>query len=564
MADQPGDAAAVNEFGVDLTTVQAVEATVEGVPSALSLAPGSVVPALGGELALSPEPQEADALVSTDSVREGLRQAGPLAIAGLAANGANVIVTILMARLLTTRGYGALAQLTGIFLIVSMPGSAVIVGVVRHVTAWKGQGSAVRIWRWARRLHFKASLAAVLFVVVMVFARVPLARALSLPDAVGILGVLGAGALWVLLSLDRGLLQAHRDYRTLSVNLLVEGGMRTVAMLGLVAAGLGVAGAAWGMFIAELVTAIHARVVADRAWSAEAAAESSRPATSDGSHSAAVPVGERAGDSASMGTEALGSGPGVQASDQERPDEPGLMGSGPAGATEGAASGWWAKVMELVRPDPSLQTPSAHRRLLLADLVAALAAMALLALLQNIDVIVLGKEAPHSSGGYAAVSVASKALVFGAIALGGYLLPEAAIRWRQGGHALRQLLVTMVLLAIPALALLVVSVLFPHLLLSIVFSNRYLSAQDAFVWLVLAMVCLSTTVVLTMYLLAIGRRWIGGVLAAGAVAATAGVVAAHGAPRTTAQVDLAVQAVLAAVTTTLFLVVHKQRLRPVV
>jgi len=79
---------------------------------------------------------------------------------------------------------------------------------------------------------------------------------------------------------------------------------------------------------------------------------------------------------------------------------------------------------------------------------------------------VVGSDAPGVSGSYAAVSVASKALVFGALVLGGgYLLPEAAIRWREGGHALRQSAVTMLLLAVPAAALLALALAAPHLLL---------------------------------------------------------------------------------------------------
>ncbi len=505
------------------STAEALEASVEGVPAAVSLTPSSVVPALGGELVLAPEGPDGalgvdqEPLVSTDSVRAGLRQAGPLAIAGLVANGAAVVVTVIMARLLSTRGYGALAQLTGLFLIVSMPGSAIIVGVVRHVTAWKGEGSARRIWRWARRLHFQATIALVVFLVAVVLARGLVADALSLPDAVGVVGVLGAGALWVLLSLDRGLLQAHRNYRSLSLNLLVEGGARTVAMLALVGLGLGVAGAAWGLFLGELVTAIHARIVADRAWSSEARREEAAVAAS-------------------------------------RPD--GTVRSRTRGASHRSARSWWEA---LIRRDPVPTGSEGHRRQLLVDLLTALAAMALLALLQNIDVIVLGREDPHASGGYAAVSVASKALVFGAIALGGYLLPEATIRWRQGGHALRQLVVTLSLLAVPAAALLCVAVAFPHLLLSIVFSNRYLGSQHAFVWLALAMVCLSMTVVLTIYLLAIGRRWIAAILAVGAVATTTAVAMAHGSPTSTAVSDLVVQALLAAVTIAFFMGAHKQR-----
>ena len=83
------------------------------------------------------------------------------------------------------------------------------------------------------------------------------------------------------------------------------------------------------------------------------------------------------------------------------------------------------------------------------DLVVASVCLSMVAVLQNIDVLVVGRDKGSHSGAYAAVSVTTKAIVFGAVVLGGYLLPEAAIRWRQGGHALRQLAVVLVLLAVP-------------------------------------------------------------------------------------------------------------------
>jgi len=262
-----------------------------------------------------------------------------------------------------------------------------------------------------------------------------------------------------------------------------------------------------GLLLAEIVTAIHARVEADRAWSI-----------------------------------------------------------GPRVTPERVHSNWldaqrhrWRAAF---RTDPQLLGPAAERRDLLTDLGAAFVALAMIALLQNIDVIVVGREAPGVSGAYAAVSVASKAIVFGAIVLGGYLLPEAAIRWRQGGHALRQLAVTFLLLAVPASVLLVVALSAPRVLLSVVFSARYLGAVPAFLPLVLAMVFLSITVVLTMYLLAVGRRWITGLLVVGAAAATVAVATAHGVPRATARADLEVQAALAVATSIGFVLVHHRRLRP--
>ena len=167
------------------------------------------------------------------------------------------------------------------------------------------------------------------------------------------------------------------------------------------------------------------------------------------------------------------------------------------------------------------------------------------------------------SGSYAAVSVASKAIVYGAVVLGSYLLPEAAIRWREGGHALRQTAVAVLLLAIPASVLLVISEFFPAFLLRMVFSPRYLGAQAAFAPLVGAMVCLSLTVILTMYLLAIGWRWVSGVLVLGAVGATLAVIVAHGRPVVTARNDLIVQAVLLGVVLVAFVALHRRRRRPI-
>jgi O-antigen/teichoic acid export membrane protein len=195
------------------------------------------------------------------------------------------------------------------------------------------------------------------------------------------------------------------------------------------------------------------------------------------------------------------------------------------------------------------------------DLVVASLSLSMVAVLQNVDVLVVGRDSPSQSGAYAAVSVTSKAIVFGAIVLGGYLLPEAAIRWRQGGHALRQLGVVLVLLAVPAVILLGVALGAPHLLLQVVFHHAYAGAASALAPLGGAMVLLSISVILTMYLLAIGKRWVAGVLVAGALALGLAVTLVHGKPHATALVDLGVQAAVLAAIVIGFTVVHRIRLR---
>jgi O-antigen/teichoic acid export membrane protein len=478
------------------------EALVEGLPAAMSLAPGAGALALGGELALAPVGQ-----AGAESMRAGFLQAGPLAAAGLVANGANVVVTIALARLLSPHSYGVLNQLTGLFLILSMPGSAVVVAVVRRVTLWHEGGTGHLVRRWAGRIHRQSTLLVIAWGVIVFAARHWIAVLLGQRSGIGIAAILTAAAFFVLLSLDRGLLQARRAYRPLAANLLVEGGMRTAAVLILVGAGKGSSGAAVGILVAEAATAAHARYSAVRAWSPEGRL---------------VPLFVSV-----------------------------------AAAAASARTGWRAAV----HPDHVLDGSQRARHRVVADLLVASVSLSMVAVLQNVDVLVVGRDEPGRSGAYAAVSVTSKAIVFGAIVLGGYLLPEAAIRWRQGGHALRQLGVVLVLLSVPAVVLLAVAIGASHVLLEVVFHHAYTATASALAPLVGAMILLSISVILTMYLLAIGRRWVAGVLVAGGASLGVAVALVHGRPHTTALVDMAVQAAVLLVIVIGFTVAHGARLR---
>jgi O-antigen/teichoic acid export membrane protein len=498
-----------------LSALEAFEAAAEGVAGIVALTPGGPMPSLGGEMLL-PDGGGDGVEVGADTVRSGIMQAGPLAIAGVAVNAVNVLVTILVARLLTTRDYGLLNQLTGIFLIISMPGSAVIVGIVRRVTMWLTDGEGHRIRDWARRVHTQGTLIAVAFFITMVVTGEWVASLLNQPNAVGVVAIVGAGAVWILLSLDRGLLQAHRDYRTLAINLIVEGAARTAGIVVFVVIGAGASGIAVGIMLAEIVTAVHARISADRAWDHEARID--RP---EGLVRHVLKL---------------------------------------IGHPVSTVRSW----LRHLESDPAMVAPRELKITLVSDLVVALAALAMLAILQNIDVIILGRDNPKMSGSYAAVSVASKAIVYGAVVLGSYLLPEAAIRWREGGHALRQTAVAVLLLSIPASALLVLSQFFPRLLLELVFGPRYLGAQAAFAPLVGAMICLSLSVILTMYLLAVGWRWVSGILVIGAGAIVGAVIAAHGDPVSTARNDFIVQGILLAALTIAFVAIHQMRKAPAV
>ena len=122
------------------------EVTVTSTPAVADPAPTSADAA---------DPAPADLPVISDT-RAAVRGASPIAFAGLVANVANIGVTLLVARLLSTRGYGALNQLVAVFFVLSIPGSALLVGIVRRVTLWQRTGHGPRVPGWAFRTRRRA------------------------------------------------------------------------------------------------------------------------------------------------------------------------------------------------------------------------------------------------------------------------------------------------------------------------------------------------------------------------------------------------------------------------
>ncbi|HLM95735.1 MAG TPA: hypothetical protein VK283_05425 [Acidimicrobiales bacterium] len=425
----------------------------------------------------------------------GIRHAIPLAIAAALVGVVSLLTTVFVAHVLTTRGYGTLIDLLSLFLVVSLPGTALLVGVVRRVSSWQASGLGARVRPWVARTHRIVEASLVVFAVTTWLIRVPVGHALSLPSSSGVAEILTAGGVWILVSIDRGLLQVGRDYRDLSVNLVIEATMRCALTVGM-AAELGVEGAALGLLLAELVTATHARVTATRAMTrAETAVQLEEPEVVIEESGAAVAMSVHTG------------------------------------------------------------------KVLLADVLTALGSLLLLAILQNTDVILLDSKQPHHSGAYAAISVPSKALVFLALVLVNYLLPEATLRHQRGSHALRQLGYTLGAIAIPCSVLLAMAVFASHRVLALVFGKKLTAAAPAFSTLVLAMVFMSVTVALAIYLLGIGWRWVVAVLAVGAGALAAATAAAGGQYVATARADLAVQVGLCAAMTACFVAVHRRSAR---
>jgi O-antigen/teichoic acid export membrane protein len=158
-------------------------------------------------------------------------------------------------------------------------------------------------------------------------------------------------------------------------------------------------------------------------------------------------------------------------------------------------------------------------RELLGRAWAPVAALSLIAVLQNIDVIVVKHVADEdAAGAYAAAAVIAKGVIWVAVGLGLYLLPEAARRTRMGVDARPVLVRTLALVAavsVPAALLYVVAA---RPVLVGVFGDAYAEGAGALPLLAIAMSLLACAYLSVQYLLALERANFLWALAVAAVA----------------------------------------------
>jgi O-antigen/teichoic acid export membrane protein len=147
-----------------------------------------------------------------------------------------------------------------------------------------------------------------------------------------------------------------------------------------------------------------------------------------------------------------------------------------------------------------------HFRFLLKRAWVPLLAFALIAALQNIDIIYVKHAASESAASsYAAASVAAKAVIWVAIGLGLYLLPEAVRRTRVGQDARPVLARTLVLIACVALPMIAVYAVAGETVLAKAFGEDLTAASQALPLLAVAMSLLAWAYLSVQYLLALGR-----------------------------------------------------------
>ena len=143
---------------------------------------------------------------------------------------------------------------------------------------------------------------------------------------------------------------------------------------------------------------------------------------------------------------------------------------------------------------------------LLVQARVPVAALTLLFALQELPVIVVKHEASSDiAGAYAVAAVAAKSIIWVAVGLGLYLVPEAARRSESGVDARPILLRMLGLIAVFSAPAILIFGFAAEPLLSAAFGDDLTAGASALPWLGLAMVLLAFTYLAVQYMLALGR-----------------------------------------------------------
>jgi O-antigen/teichoic acid export membrane protein len=294
------------------------------------------------------------------------------------------------------------------------------------------QTAGAGLRRWLKRL----ALIAVATAIVGILGRHVLATLIGVPKYPwAAAATLPAGALWLIVSVERGALQAFQRYRLVGGSWVAEQCLRLSFALVLSAAGLSVTGAFLGQPLALAVLAL----------------------------ALFVPLRAQ------------------------------VAGAGPGHGEE-------------------------HRlRALFARAWVPIVALGLVAWLQDGNVVVVKHLASeHDAGTWAASMVAAKAIIWVAVGLSLYLVPEAARRASEGGDPRSVLVRAAALVAGLALPMVLIYTLAPNLILHTFLHVK--GGAHALPLLGLAMSFLALTYLATQYQLALHRMAFIGVLVAAAIA----------------------------------------------
>jgi len=137
-----------------------------------------------------------------------------------------------------------------------------------------------------------------------------------------------------------------------------------------------------------------------------------------------------------------------------------------------------------------------------------IAALAIIQLLQNMDLIVAKHQLPDKiANSYAVAAVAAKVLIWVAIGASFYLVPETSRRWSEGRETRSVLMKSLVIVAVCAIPCLLIYAFGAEPLLSAVFGKDKAIAHSSLLPLGAAFTVLAATYLAVQYMLAQKRVW---------------------------------------------------------
>ncbi len=138
----------------------------------------------------------------------------------------------------------------------------------------------------------------------------------------------------------------------------------------------------------------------------------------------------------------------------------------------------------------------------------AIAALGIIAVLQNIDIIAAKHRfSSDLASSYSATAVAAKVLIWVAMGAGFYLVPEVSRKHSAGQNGRPVLAKALAIVAVAAVPCLLIYGLVPHLLIKAAFGAKRLGAVDALFILGVAFTVLAATYLAVQYMLALKRTW---------------------------------------------------------
>src|SRR3954454_24543522 len=145
-----------------------------------------------------------------------------LGIAAVIRRLVSLVFTLVFTRVLGQSGYGSLGALISTFLLLTVAGYALQTTVAREVSAALAAGGP-RAGRGGRRGLRMLTLRAVAAAILGVLLRTPLAAVIGVEDVPwAASATLLCGALWLILSVERGALLAFQRYRLVCGSLVAE------------------------------------------------------------------------------------------------------------------------------------------------------------------------------------------------------------------------------------------------------------------------------------------------------------------------------------------------------